>query len=210
MDMLFSNYLHTLTGNLFVRLVLWCVVLDTALGCLRAVKYRKWNSSVGIDGGIRKVAMVLSVLFLVLVDDMVGVDVLAWANADTRAVLTSMGIKSLGLAEFFCVVYVLYEATSIMKNMLLCGLPLPAGLREKVAKFLDTMTDETAINMQAEISGVNKGRTVTGHLDAAQLETMSLETLHKLADGLEVEYTEDTPLKQLAEKIAAVEVTTEI
>lgn len=78
MDMLFSNYLHTLTGNLFVRLVLWCVVLDTALGCLRAVKYRKWNSSVGIDGGIRKVAMVLSVLFLVLVDDMVGVDVLAW------------------------------------------------------------------------------------------------------------------------------------
>ena len=40
MDMLFSNYLHTLTGNLFVRLVLWCVVLDTALGCLRAVKYR--------------------------------------------------------------------------------------------------------------------------------------------------------------------------
>ena len=30
MDMLFSNYLHTLTGNLFVRLVLWCVVLDTA------------------------------------------------------------------------------------------------------------------------------------------------------------------------------------
>ena len=157
MDMLFSNYLHTLTGNLFVRLVLWCVVLDTALGCLRAVKYRKWNSSVGIDGGIRKVAMVLSVLFLVLVDDMVGMDVLAWANADTRAVLTSMGIKSLGLAEFFCVVYVLYEATSIMKNMLLCGLPLPAGLREKVAKFLDTMTDETAINMQAEISGANKG-----------------------------------------------------
>lgn len=210
MDMLFSNYLHTLTGNLFVRLVLWCVVLDTALGCLRAVKYRKWNSSVGIDGGIRKVAMVLSVLFLVLVDDMVGVDVLAWANADTRAVLTSMGIKSLGLAEFFCVVYVLYEATSIMKNMLLCGLPLPAGLREKVAKFLDTMTDETAINMQAEISGTNKGHTITGHLDAAQLETMGLEALHKLADGLEVEYTEDTPLKQLAEKIAAVEVTTEI
>ena len=44
----------------------------------------------------------------------------------------------------------------------------------------------------------------------AQLETISLEALHKLADGLEVEYTEDTPLKQLAEKIAAVEVTTEI
>ena len=44
----------------------------------------------------------------------------------------------------------------------------------------------------------------------AQLETISLETLHKLADGLEAEYTEDTPLKQLAEKIAAVEVTTEI
>lgn len=210
MDLLFSNYLHTLTGNLFVRLVLLCIFLDTALGCLRAVKYKKWNSSVGIDGGIRKVAMVLSVLFLVLVDDMVGVDVLAWANTDTKAVLTSVGIKSLGLAEFFCVVYVLYEATSIMKNMLLCGLPLPAGLREKVAKFLDTMTDETAINMQEEITHTGTGRTVTGHLDIAQLETMSMEALHKLADEMEIAYTDEMGTKQLAQKIAAVEVTTEI
>lgn len=168
-----------------------------------------YNPATEVAGNVAYITLTQQML-LVLVDDMVGVDVLAWANADTRAVLTSMGIKSLGLAEFFCVVYVLYEATSIMKNMLLCGLPLPAGLREKVAKFLDTMTDETAINMQAEISGTNKGHTVTGHLDTAQLETMSLEALHKLADGLEVEYTEDTPLKQLAEKIAAVEITTGI
>ena len=35
-----------------------------------------------------------------------------------------------------------YEATSILKNMLLCGLPVPAGMREKLASWLVSMTDE--------------------------------------------------------------------
>ena len=44
----------------------------------------------------------------------------------------------------------LYEATSVLKNMLLCGLPVPAGLREKLGAWLSTMTEETNVDIVAE------------------------------------------------------------
>ena len=44
----------------------------------------------------------------------------------------------------------MYEATSVLKNMLLCGLPVPAGLREKLGAWLSTMTEETNVDIVAE------------------------------------------------------------
>ena len=46
--------------------------------------------------------------------------------------------------------FILYEATSVLKNMLLCGLPVPAGLREKLGAWLSTMTEETNVDIVAE------------------------------------------------------------
>ncbi|HBF0943657.1 TPA: protein utxA, partial [Clostridioides difficile] len=34
---------------------------------------------------------------------------------------------------------------SILKNMYLCGLPVPKRLKEKIGSLLDTMTDELNI-----------------------------------------------------------------
>jgi len=67
-----------LLGIKFVQIVILWIVFDTILGCLRAVKHHKFNSAFGIDGGIRKVAMIVSVAFLMLVDLMVGVNVISW------------------------------------------------------------------------------------------------------------------------------------
>ncbi|MCI8404163.1 MAG: phage holin family protein, partial [Clostridia bacterium] len=61
----------TLSGNLFIRLVLTAVMLDTVLGLLRAIKEHKFNSCFGIDGAIRKIAMVLSVVILAAVDRLI-------------------------------------------------------------------------------------------------------------------------------------------
>ena len=38
----------------------------------------------------------------------------------------------------------------MLKNMLLCGLPVPAGLREKLGAWLSTMTEETNVDIVAE------------------------------------------------------------
>ena len=145
-------------GNLFVELVVLAIAMDTVLGCLRAARAHKWNSSVGIDGGIRKAGMLVSVLFLVLVDMLLGLDLLQFGiiRDEARSVLAAMGVTNLGIAEFFCIVYIMYEATSILKNMLLCGLPCPKGLKEKLAAWLDQMTDETQINVSAAVADAEK------------------------------------------------------
>lgn len=142
-----QDYTKTLYGNLFVWMVLICVAADTVFGCLRAIRFRCWNSSVGIDGGIRKVTMVLSVVFLALVDQLVGMDLMIWLPESVAQPLQTIGIHAIGLAEFFALVYILYEASSILKNLLLCGVPLWAGLQEKLAAWVDDMTDESSVSV---------------------------------------------------------------
>ena len=56
----------------------------------------------------------------------------------------------MGVTELFALLFILYEATSVLKNMLLCGLPVPAGLREKLGAWLSTMTEETNVDIVAE------------------------------------------------------------
>ena len=74
--------------------------------------------------------MLLSVGLLMLVDIIMHINMLF------------MGIQKLGVCEFFCLLFVLYEAVSILKNMTLCGLPVPKKLKEHIKEALSDMTDE--------------------------------------------------------------------
>ena len=144
------RFFSALMGNIFVRLLLIAVCADMVFGSLRAAKYRKWNSAVGIDGAIRKAGMLACVLLFTAIDMMMHVDVLGWLPAEARNVMDSCGVVKMGVTELFALLFILYEATSVLKNMLLCGLPVPAGLRAKLAGWLDTMTEETKVDIVAE------------------------------------------------------------
>ena len=144
------RFFSALMGNIFVRLLLIAVCADMVFGSLRAAKYRKWNSAVGIDGAIRKAGMLACVLLFTAIDMMMHVDVLDWLPVDTRNVLDACGVVKMGVTELFALLFILYEATSVLKNMLLCGLPVPAGLREKLGAWLSTMTEETKVDIVAE------------------------------------------------------------
>lgn len=146
------RFFAALMGNIFVRLLLIAVCADMVFGSLRAAKYRKWNSAVGIDGAIRKAGMLACVLLFTAIDMMMHVDVLGWLPVDARNALDACGIVKCGITELFALLFILYEATSVLKNMLLCGLPVPAGLRDKLAKWLDSMTDETRIDVVMEMT----------------------------------------------------------
>ena len=132
---------------LFVVL-LYAVILDTVLGVLRAVKEHKFNSSAGIDGAIRKVAMMFSVVFLILVDSLVDMNFLFMIPEEY---LKYLGITKLGICELFCLLFILYEAVSILKNMTLCGLPVPAKIKYFIQKFLDNMTEELPEEITKEL-----------------------------------------------------------
>ena len=121
-----------------ILLVVLMVVTDTVLGCFRAIRQHKFNSSFGIDGAIRKITMLLSLMFLVLLDTAVHINLVAFIPAEILAVV---GLEIAGTTEFFGILYISYEAVSILKNMALCGLPVKA-VEEKLRAFLGKYTDE--------------------------------------------------------------------
>ena len=132
----------------FFILLLYAVLLDTILGVLRAVKEHKFNSCVGIDGAIRKVAMLFSVLLLMFIDSLVKIDFLFMVPQEY---LQYLGINRLGICEMFCLLFILYEIVSILKNMTLCGLPVPTKLKRFIQKFLDDMTEELPEEVSEEL-----------------------------------------------------------
>lgn len=131
--------LMLLNTNSFFKILMLAVALDTILGILRAFKYRKFNSCVGIDGAIRKVAMLVSVGLLMAVDMIMNLNVLFMVP---EQYIKYLGITKMGMCEFFCLLFILYEAVSILKNMTLCGLPVPGKIKVFIQHFLDEMTDE--------------------------------------------------------------------
>jgi phage-related holin len=58
-----------------------------------------------------------------------------------EAVRTYFGITSVGVAEFFSLLYLAYEIVSILKNMVLCGLPVKK-VWEKIRGLLEKYTKE--------------------------------------------------------------------
>lgn len=193
-----------LTDNVFVSVLFIAVCADMIFGTLRAAKYRCWNSAVGIDGAIRKAGMIASVLLFTLMDMLLRVDLLSWLPADIRNVMDTMGVVKMGITELFCLLFILYEATSVLKNMLLCGIPVPAGIREKLAAWLDNMTDETQVDMEYE-TGEHSEVSLT--LDLAELEKLTLPQLHALAKEMGVEYTDNTTVEELAALLVAEHIT---
>lgn len=134
-----NQIIMLLYSNSFFKILLLAVTLDTILGVLRAIKEHKFNSCVGIDGAIRKAAMVLSVLLLMATDVIMHINILFMVPEQYIKIL---GIDKLGVCEFFCLLFILYELVSILKNMTLCGLPAPSKAKKWVQKFLEDMTEE--------------------------------------------------------------------
>ena len=143
-----------LSSNSFVIILLIAVALDTILGVLRAIKEHKFNSCVGIDGAIRKAGMLLSVGFLMATDVIMHINVLSMVPEEYVQIL---GIDKMGICEFFSLLFILYELVSILKNMTLCGLPVPTKIKKWIQKFLDDMTEELPKEAVQELHQCKKG-----------------------------------------------------
>ena len=136
----------TAANNRLVQIVVIAIVTDTIFGVLRAIKEKKFNSCVGINGAIRKVAMLFSIVAMVVIDYLVHVNLIAFIP---KAAREAMNIESVGITEFFAILYIAYETVSILKNMVLCGLPVKR-VWEYVRKVLRRYTEELPAADQSE------------------------------------------------------------
>ena len=153
--MTLAKFLDMAAHNKIIELVVLAIVFDTIFGVLRAVREKKFNSCAGIDGAIRKVGMLVSLVFMLLVDCIIKVNLIGFIPVEARQYI---GLNAVGVAEFFSLLYISYEITSIFKNMALCGLPVKkvwAKVREFLAKYTDELPDTD------ELDGL-PGDTTTG------------------------------------------------
>jgi toxin secretion/phage lysis holin len=136
-----SQIINNALQNDIIQMVILAVCMDTTFGLLRALKQHKLNSSFGIDGAVRKVSMLASISFLLVLDSIAEINLIGFLPEEVRNFLGSQ----IGSAEFFGIIYLGFESVSILKNMALCGLPV-RGVWQKVREFLGRYTDELPDN----------------------------------------------------------------
>ena len=75
---------------------------------------------------------------------------------------TYLGLDTVGVAEFFALLYIAYEVVSIFKNMALCGLPVKKvweKVREFLAKYTDELPDTDELDGDSTTGNVEEHRT---------------------------------------------------
>lgn len=138
MEMKMMEFVSAAAHNRMMKLVVLAIIFDTVFGIMRAIRERKFNSCAGIDGAIRKIGMLISLVFMLAVDMLIKINLIGFIP---EAIRGQLGLSSAGMAEFFALLYIAYEIVSIFKNMALCGLPVKK-VWEAVRNFLIKYTDE--------------------------------------------------------------------
>ena len=134
-----KEYYEIMVHNKGVQLLSIFIILDVIFGVLRAIKEGKLNSTIGIDGIIRKVGMIITISVSILIDMIVRVDLIGFIPENVKDVL---GLSKVGVSMIFNILYIIFEILSIFKNMYRCKLPLPKKLKVFLEKMLKEFTSE--------------------------------------------------------------------
>ena len=134
-----KEYYEIMVHNKGVQLLIIFITIDVIFGVLRAIKEGKLNSTIGIDGVIRKVGMIITICVCILVDIIISIDLIGFIPDKIKEVL---GLSKIGISMLFNILYIVFEILSIFKNMYKCKLPLPKKLKVYLEKILREFTSE--------------------------------------------------------------------
>lgn len=138
-EMIIVRYFDFLFNNDLLKVLAICIVLDTIFGVLRAIKQKKINSNIGIDGIIRKVGMLTSVIFFALIDVILELNLIGFIPDEVRK---AINLESVGIASLFNLLFIIFESLSILKNMIKCKLPIPKRLQALLENIFNKFTEE--------------------------------------------------------------------
>lgn len=130
-----------------VQILIIVIVLDTIFGILRALKEKSLNSTIGIDGIIRKVGMLICIVFLSLIDSVVSLNFIGFLPEEIK---NFIHIQNIGIADLFNCLFIVFEALSVLKNMILCKLPIPKKFQEFLEKIMKEFTGELKEKKEGE------------------------------------------------------------
>lgn len=134
-----SILLRKLINSTSLQILCIVIVLDLIFGILRAIKEKSLNSCIGIDGMIRKVGMIITIVILTIIDELVHIDFIAFIPETAKEVLK---LDVIGISDVFNILFVIFEILSIFKNMVLCKMPIPKKLQIFLEKIMKEFTGE--------------------------------------------------------------------
>ena len=134
-----NEYLSILINSDGLKILGIVITLDTIFGILRAIKEKSLNSCIGIDGIIRKVGMLISIIFLMAIDTIIHLDLIGFIPDSVKEICN---FGQVGIADLFMILFIVFEILSIFKNMILCKLPIPKKLQEFLENAMKEMTGE--------------------------------------------------------------------
>lgn len=143
-----KDILNVLINNKSIRVLAIFIVLDVIFGFLRSIKERKTNSTIGIDGIIRKTGMLITIVVAIILDTMCKIDLIFFIPEDLKQALK---INSCGITLLFNTLYIIFEILSILKNMKKCGIPFPKKLNSFLEKLLKEFTQEVVDDNKEKI-----------------------------------------------------------
>lgn len=132
-------FLQNLISNNIFKVLLVTILMDVIFGVLRAIREHKTNSAIGIDGIIRKVGMLVSIVCIAVIDYIVNINFIGFVP---EAVRQTINIDKIGLASVFNFLFIIFEFLSVLKNMVKCKLPIPKKIQTFLEKALKEYTDE--------------------------------------------------------------------
>lgn len=133
-----ENFL-SLLNNDGMKVLVVVIVLDLILGILRAIREKSINSCIGIDGMIRKVGMLIVVVFLIIIDTIINLDLIGFIPETIKETLK---LGHVGISSLFNILFIIFEILSIFKNMILCKLPIPKKLQVFLENVMKEFTGE--------------------------------------------------------------------
>lgn len=137
-----DNFL-SLLNNDGMKILIVVIVLDLILGILRAIREKSINSCIGIDGMIRKVGMLIVVVFLIIIDTIINLDLIGFIPETIKETLK---LGHVGISSLFNLLFIIFEILSIFKNMILCKLPIPKKLQVYLENIMKEFTGELKEN----------------------------------------------------------------
>ena len=128
-----------LLNNDGMKVLIVVIVLDLILGILRAIRERTVNSCIGIDGMIRKVGMLIVIVFLIIIDSIIHIDLIGFIPETLR---NSLKLGKVGISCLFNILFIIFEILSIFKNMIKCKLPISKKLQVYLENIMKEFTGE--------------------------------------------------------------------
>ena len=128
-----------LLNNDGMKVLIVVIVLDLILRILRALRERTVNSCIGIDGMIRKVGMLIVIVFLTIIDYIIHFDLIGFIPETIKEILK---LGKVGISSLFNILFIIFEILSIFKNMIKCKLPIPKKLQVYLENIMKEFTGE--------------------------------------------------------------------